>query len=206
MIVFYSTATSPNALKVRLLLREAAIAHREVRVRRDTGENRTPTFLRISPAGTVPAIVDEETGASVFESMAILIFLADQSGRFLPAAPSARADVMKWLAFAAANIDPPIENIYQLTYRSDPWIDGGLAFQKEKLRTAVGLLDAQLGRGDYVAGQCSIADFALFPALSMLEDFVDIPVSTFPHVARWIETMHARPAVRQLLSGAGPET
>lgn len=200
MIVFYSTATSPNALKVRLLLEEAAIPHREVRLRRDKGENRTPEYLCISPTGTVPAIVDEDTGASVFESMAILLYLAEKSGRFLPAAPAPRADVMKWLLFTAENIDPAIENIYELAYLSGPWIDGASAFQKKKLRKAAELLDARLAGVEYVAGDCSIVDFALYPVIAMLEDFAEITPGTQPNLDRWLIGMRARPGVAAALA------
>jgi len=200
VIVFYSTATSPNALRVRLLLEEAAIAYREVPLRRDRQENRTPEFLRISPAGTVPAIVDEETGASVFESMGILLYLADKSERFLPAAPALRADVMKWLLFTAENIDPAVENIYALAYLSEPWVDGALAFQKQKLCGAVAKIDARLAQDEYVAGDCSIVDFALYPVVDMLEDFAEINMSALPNLARWHATMRARPGVSATLA------
>jgi len=200
VIVFYSTNTSPNALRVRLLLEEAAIPHREVPLRRDKGENRTPDFLRISPAGTVPAIVDEETGASVFESMAILLYLADKSSRFLPTPPVSRAEAMKWLLFVAENIDPAVENIYELAYRSDPWVDGALAFQKQKLRKAIDKIDARLTQDEYMAGDCSIVDFALFPVVDMLEDFADIAPAALPNIARWHTAMRARAGVGAVLT------
>jgi len=198
VIVLYNTATSPNGQKVRLLLAETGLAHREVRVRRDLHENRSADYLAISPAGTLPAIVDEDTGARVFESGAILFYLAEKAGRFLPAEQPARADAVKWLVFETANVGPACENIYQLMYSANDET-AAIEFQQGKLRRAVALLDEQLARGAYLAGECSIADFALLPWMLMLEDFAGADPAEFPNVARWIGRMRARPAIAALL-------
>ena len=191
---------SANGLKIRILLRETGLAHKEIQLRRDAGENRTPAFVAVSPAGNVPAITDAETGAGVFESAAILIYLAEKAGAYLPDVQPARADVLKWLMFESASLAPACENIYQLCYLEYEGVEASLGFQRDKLRNATALVDAQLAGRDYVAGECSIADFAFFPWMNMLEDFAEIPLGQFPNVARWLDTMHARPAVRGALN------
>jgi glutathione S-transferase len=199
MIKFYSSATSPNALKVRLMLAEAGIDFEEIRVRRDQGENRTPAFLRISATGTVPAIEDTDTGATLFESSAILLYLADHSGRFLPADPAGRAAVYRWLIFEAANLSPGFDSIYQLAYQEGDWIEPALDFMRRRTEKHLQLIDAELGTREYIAGDCSIVDFAVFPYAILVEDFLDLPLSRLPHLARWTETMRARSAVQHVL-------
>jgi GST-like protein len=200
MITLYGSSTSPNVLKVRMLLEETGMPYQEIWLRRDKGENRTPEFLAISPTGALPAIVDADTGARVFESSAILLYLADKAGTFLPSDPTARGDVFKWLMFEAANISPAFENIYQLHYLDGDWITPALDLQQQKLGKLVTVLDIQLRGQEYLAGECSIADFALMPYLSMLEDFLDAPVADYTNVERWLGTLNARPGVQRALA------
>jgi len=194
-IKLFSTQTSPNSKKIRILLEETGLPYTEVTLRKNSGDNRTAEFLRISPAGTVPALTDSASGVTLFESSAILIYLAERAQQFLPASQPDRADVFKWLVFEAANIGPDCENIYQLSYLDEEEHGASLRMQKDKLRKATRLLDDQLDGREYVAGACSIADFAVFPWMVMLEDFADVPVSEYGNVARWVERMHERPGL-----------
>lgn len=197
MITLYGSSSSPNVLKVRIFLEEAGIPYQERRVKREEGENRSPEFLKISATGTLPAIVDNETGACVFESSAILLYLADQYKAFLPTEPGTRADVFKWLVYETANISPTIESIYKLYYLDEDWIGGATEFFQERLRSVVRVLDQQLDGKEYIAGDCSIADFVLFPLTNLLEDFLEQPLSEFPNMDRWTGTMRARPGVQR---------
>jgi len=191
MITLYGSATSPNVLKVRNMMQAAGIAYTEHRVKREEGENRTPEFLAISASGTLPAIVDDETGARVFESSAILLYLGDYSGKFYPSDPATRADVLKWLIFEAANISPAIESVYKLYYCDGDWVASALEFMKAKLASSIAVVDGHLQEGEFLAGECSIADFALFPVTKLLEDFLEKPLSEFPGLSRWGERMQA---------------
>ena len=202
MITLYGSATSPNVLKVRVMLEEAGIPYKEKRVKREEGENLTPEFRQISATGLLPAITDSETGASVFESSAILLYLADRTGRFLPAEPAPRADVFKWLLFEVANISPEIASIYKLYFFDDDWVGGAVEFHQQKLGSAIELLNRQLETSDYVAGDCSIADFALFPLSNILEDFLERPMTDFPSLEQWCNRMRARPGVQQAANSA----
>jgi len=198
VIVLYTTNTSPNGQKIRLLLSETGLAHREVLVRRDLHENRTEEYLAISPTGAIPAIVDEDSGAKVFESGAILLYLAEKAGQFLPVAQPARADAIKWLIFETANIGPACENIYQLMYSADDE-SAAIEFQQGKLKRCVALVEQRLSGSEYMAAECSVADFALLPWMLMLEDFAGAGPGEFPAVDRWIQTMRARPGVARVL-------
>jgi len=194
-IKLFSTQTSPNSKKIRILLEETGLPYTEVTLRKNSGDNRTPEFLRISPAGTVPALTDSASGAALFESSAILIYLAERARQFLPVSQPERAEVFKWLVFETANIGPDCENIYQLSFLDEEEHAASLRMQKGKLRKATQLLDDQLGGREYVAGACSIADFAVFPWMAMLEDFADVPVSEYGNIARWVERMQERPGL-----------
>ena len=191
MITLYGSATSPNVLKVRNMMQAAGIMYTEHRVKREEGENRTPEFLAISASGTLPAIVDDETDARVFESSAILLYLGDRTGQFYPPDPARRADVLKWLIYEAANISPAIESVYKLYYCDGDWVAPALDFMKEKLATAIAVVDGHLQDAEFLAGECSIADFALFPVTKLLEDFLEKPLSEFPGLAGWGERMQA---------------
>ena len=197
MITLYGWAGSPNVLKVRVMLEEAEIPYEERRVKREEDENRTPEFLQISATGLLPAITDSETGASVFESSAILLYLADRTGKFLPAEPALRADVFKWHVFEAANISPAIANIYKLYYLDDDWAGSAIEFHQQKLIGAIELLNQQLEKSDYIAGDCSIADFAMFPLSNILEDFLERPLADFPNLEQWCNRMRNRPGVKR---------
>jgi len=189
MITLYGSATSPNVLKVRNMMLAAGIAFEEHRVKREEGENQSPEFLEISANGTLPAIVDDETGARVFESSAILLYLGDRSGKFYPADPARRADVMKWLVFEAANISPAIESVYKLYYFEGDWIAPAIEFHKKKLASSISVVNQRLEQARFLADECSIADFALFPVTILLEDFLEQPLSDFPGLLRWSERM-----------------
>lgn len=199
MIIFYNTVTSPNGQKVRLMLEESGLEFRQQLLRRDTGENKTPEYLRISPTGTVPAIVDLDNGVQMFESAAILIYLGEKSGRFLPAQEPRRAEVLKWFLFEVTTISALGENIYQLSYADNS--AGWLAVQTAKLRAAASVLESQLGRNDYICCECSIVDFALLPWLLMFEDLADVSLSDYKGLQRWCEVMQQRPAVAAALAG-----
>jgi len=188
-------------LKIRVMLEEAGIHYREQRVKREEGENLSEAFLQISATGTMPAMVDDETGARIFESSAILLYLGDRFNHFLPAEPSARADVYKWLIYEAANIGPAIENMYKLMYLGEEWTEDATNYQRGRLLGTIELLEKQLGDNDYIAGECSIADFALFPLANLLEDFLERPLTDFPNLNRWCERMRNREGVKKATAG-----
>ncbi|HKJ07496.1 MAG TPA: glutathione S-transferase family protein [Gammaproteobacteria bacterium] len=200
MITLYTTASSPNGQKIRVMLAETGLAYEPVRVDLHEGANRRPEYLAINPTGAVPALTDSDSGANVFETGAMLIYLAEKSGRFLPTAQPARADVLKWLLYEAATVGPILVNLYHLMYAPDDAGEAMAQAGRQRLAEAASVIETQLGRSEYVAGECSIADFALLPWMPMLEDFADIPLASLPNIERWNERMQSRPGVAAALS------
>jgi len=181
------------------MLEESGLQFEQVTLRRDNGELKSPEYLAISPAGVVPALVDRDSKVALFESAAILIYLAEKSGKFLPFDQPQRGETFKWLMFELASVSAVCENIYQLTYVADPgkW----MSIQIKKMRAAASILAAQLEGKDYVCGQCSIVDFALLPWMLMFEDLTEIPLVEYPALTRWRDIMRARPATASVLAG-----
>lgn len=200
MITLYGYASSPNVLKVRILFKEAAIPYEERDVHQERDESCGARFLELSPTGAVPAIEESDTGVQLFESSAILLYVAEKYGACLPKGQAERAEVYKWLIFEAASVSPLFESIYKLYMVDGDWVTPALAFQQQQLRDRLQLLENLLTDVDYVAQTFSIADIALFPMLNMLEDFIEIPMSNFPQIARWLQRLSDRAAFQKASS------
>ena len=196
MIDFY-TWTTPNGRKISIALEEMGLKYavKPVNIRED--EQFKPAFLAVSPNNKIPAIVDHDIDTSVFESGAILIYLAEKSGQFL-AAPGtkARAKTLEWLMWQKAGFGPMLGQLNHFANMREDKIPGAIerfATESGRLYT---VLNKRLGDVEYVAGEYSIADMAIYPwsvlALGAVEGMGG---QTFEHVARWHKTMGARPAV-----------
>jgi len=201
MITLYGYASSPNVLKVRILLEEGAIPYEERDIRRERDATCSARFLELSPTGAVPAIEDSSTGVDLFESSAILLYLGERYAVALPAQSPDRAEVYKWLIFESASVSPLFEAIYKLYMVDGDWVAPALEFHQQQLRERIQLLESHLRGADYVAGAFSLADIALFPMLDMLEDFIDVPVSHYPALDRWRRRLSERDSF-QKASGA----
>jgi GSH-dependent disulfide-bond oxidoreductase len=200
MITLYGYATSPNVLKVRILLKEGAIPYEERDIHQEHDESCSARFLELSPTGAVPAIEESDTGVELFESSAILLYLAERNATCLPKGQGERAEVYKWLIFESASVSPLFESIYKLYMESGDWVAPALAFHQQQLRERIQLLENHLENVDYVAQTFSIADIALFPMLSMMEDFIEVPASHYPKVGRWLQRLAHRPAFQEASS------
>lgn len=205
MITLYAHP-SQNVLKVEIALIEMGLAYNVVNDRTlEEGSDDFAAFRRASPTGQVPAIIDRDTGAHVFESAAILLYLAEKSGLFLPGAdqPQARAEVQKWLIFEAASFTPAMLDIYHYTLQAAEDVPYAEDRARARARRALSALEAALsedGGRDYLAGAYSIADMILYPWLPILEDFADIDPADYPRLAAWTERVAARPAVQKAQS------
>jgi len=192
---------SQNVLKVQILLEETGLEHRLVNDRAiEEGSADHEAFHRASPTGQVPGIFDPETGAALFESSAIMIYLAEKTGQFLPGLdqPKDRAETLKWLLFEAASLTPAMLDIYHYTLQ----VDHPQTYSEERARTrarrALGVLEETLAQGrDYLAGEYSIADMILYPWMTILEDFADIPLSEYPSLEAWTARIGERDAVKR---------
>jgi GSH-dependent disulfide-bond oxidoreductase len=194
MIDLYSAAT-PNGHKVSIALEEMALPYtlHTLDLRQNT--QKEPWFLAINPNGRIPAIVDRGAGDfAVFESGAILVYLAEKTGQFMPADVKGRSLVMQWLMFQMGGIGPMMgqANVFYRYFpeKIQPAID---RYQGES-RRLFRVLDTRLADHEYLAGDYSIADMANY-AWVRTHKWSGVPVDDLPHLQRWLAAIRARPAV-----------
>jgi len=205
MIDLY-TWTTPNGRKVSILLEELGLPYAAHAVNIGKDEQFAPDFLKISPNNKIPAIVDHDTGIAQFESGAIMIYLAEKTGKFLPTEGKARAAVMQWLMWQMGGFGPMLGQAHVfLKFNRGLSQPAEERFAKEAQRL-YGVLDRQLADHDYVAGDYSIADMAIFPWVAR-HDWHEVDLTAYPNVLRWYRALAARPAVQrgyQVPSDVGP--
>ncbi|RXZ42213.1 glutathione S-transferase family protein [Crenobacter cavernae] len=196
MITLY-TADTPNGHKVAIFLEEAGVPHRIVTVDLAAGEQHRPEFLAISPNNKIPAVVDDETGQSVFESGAILIELADKVGRFIPQDAAGRSVVLQWLFMQVGSVGPMLGQLWWFRHASGTPNPQALErYTKEVLRI-YGVVERQLAAVPYIGGEdYTIADIAMFPWLRS-HDKLGITIDDFPHLKAWLARVAARPGVQR---------
>jgi GST-like protein len=193
--------SSPNVHKVAIMLHELGLPYRFRYVRLTAEEQFTPDFLAMNPLGKVPVLVDEapRSGESqtVFESGAILFYLAEREGRFLPEAGPERTEVMKWLMVQMANVGPIFGQLtHFLRFAPD-----GNDYSKSRFYTFAGriydMLDRRLSEQAYLAGDTySIADIATYPWVSLYHETHGMSWDDHPHLRAWCDELGARPAVK----------
>ncbi len=189
------TAGTPNGYKVSIMLEELGLPYRVRPVDLGRREQKEPWFLRINPNGRIPAIIDhDEDSFAVFESGAILVYLAEKAGRFLPTDAHARSRVMQWLMFQMAGIGP-MQGQANVFFRYAPQkIPYAIErYQAETLRLYQ-VLERQLDGRKYLVDEVSIADFAVFPWVRSHE-WAGVSIESLPNIRRWLDTMASRPAV-----------
>jgi len=201
MIVFYRIpGDSPNMRKVALMLNETALPHTIRQVERQDNGQLAEDFRRINPNATVPAITDQDTGVTLFESGAILHYLAEKTGQLLPTNIQTRAEAMKWLMFEVANVGPTMLEAYHYLLTDTGELPAAvLQRYKAKLAHFGTILDQQLAGRDFLCGEYSIADIALYPWTLIWEDMSDVNPTTYPHLHKWMSTISARPATQAAL-------
>jgi len=193
---------TPNGWKISIMLEECGLPYRMVPVNIARGEQFTPEFLAISPNNRMPAIVDHAPAGggapvSVFESGAILIYLADKTGRFLPPELRERTQVLEWLMWQMGGLGPMLgQNGHFLLYANQK-VPYAIERYRREAQRLYGVLDTQLGRtGTFVAGDYSIADMAIFPWVRTYRS-QQVALDEYPNVRRWYETLKLREAVRR---------
>ena len=208
MIIFFRIPSeSPNMRKISLMLEETALPYVVKFVEpRKSGKSEVldAEFAKISPNGTTPAIVDTDTGTTLFESGAILYFLAEKSGKLLPSNLKVRADVIKWLMFEVANVCPTMIELHHYVMNNSGELPDAI-FQRYKNRLAqyCSILDEQLEGREYLTGQYSIADVALYPWTVTLEDMAEINLGDYPNLNNWAKAISKR-STTQRTSQANP--
>jgi len=200
MIEVYSWAT-PNGHKVHVMLEECGLEYRAIPVNIGAGEQFAPEFLAISPNNKIPAIVDPDgpdgRPISLFESGAILLYLAAKTGRFLPADARARWRVLEWLMFQMGSVGPMLGQTHHFRLYAPEKLPYAIDRYSNEAKRIYGVLDKRLTGREWVASDdYSIADIAIFPWLRSWQnqgiDWVD-----FPHLKRWFDRVAARPAVQR---------
>ena len=199
-------ADTPNVFKVSIALEEMGLPNRRIAVNLLEGEQLKPAIRAISPGGKVPAIVDHDPlggGApvSVFESGAILIYLADKSGRFLPKALQQRFDTIAWVMWHMSALNPNLSlshHFLNMAKESVPYAKEKFVKESTKL---YGVLDARLEKNEFISGVYSIADMTCWPWL-LYSGLHAQRIEDYPNVLRWFKAIEQRPAVRKALEGA----
>ncbi len=203
--------TTPNGYKPMLFLEEAGVPYTIVPVDIGKGEQFEPEFLKISPNNRIPAIVDHAPAGGgapipIFESGAILLYLAEKTGRFLPADVAGRTEALQWLFWQMGGLGPMLgQNLHFSAYAPEriPYAIDRYAKETERL---YGVLDRRLADSEFVAGDYSIADMAIYPWILTLER-KEGNLGDFPNLKRWFETIAARPAtIRAYAKGKAVNT
>ncbi len=194
MIDLYTWGT-PNGRKVSIMLEEVGLPYRVHAVNIGAGEQFEAAFLEISPGGKIPAIVDQETGTTMMQSGAILLYLAEKTGRLLPDDKGARWQVMEWLMWQMGDLGPMLGQAhYFLKFNPGKVPDAEERYHSiaEKL---YGVLDRHLEGRDFMVGDYSVADVATWPWVSRFE-WHQVEIADYPNVTRWYRVIAARPAVQ----------
>ncbi len=200
MIEVYSWAT-PNGHKVHIMLEECGLPYRAHAVDIGAGDQFKPEFLAISPNNKIPAIVDPQgpDGApiSMFESGAILLYLATKTGRFLPESTRERYEVLEWLMFQMGGVGPMLGQAHHFRIYAPEKIEYAVNRYTNEAKRLYGVMNKRLAKTRYIAGaQFSIADIAIFPWLRSWKN-QGIDWNDYPHLKGWFDEIGARPAVQR---------
>jgi GST-like protein len=195
MIDFYTWST-PNGRKVSIMLEEVGLPYTVHAIDINKNEQFQPHFLKVSPNNRIPAIVDTDTGQTLFESGAILMYLADKTGRFWPKSGEAHWRTVEWLMWQMGGFGPMLGQVHHFVkYNAGKAPYAEERFAKEGHRL-YGVLDRRLAISEYVAGDYTIADMAIWPWASRFE-WQGVNLAEYPNVLRWYRAIAARPAVQK---------
>ncbi|MGO4835603.1 glutathione S-transferase family protein [Rhizobiaceae sp. 2RAB30] len=205
MIDLY-TDSSPNGFKATIALEELALPYRLHHVRIEAGEHRRPEFLALNPHGRIPVIRDDETGVTLFESAAILLYLADRTGRLLPKETKARWEAIKWLQFHASSMGPILGQRVHFELFATDRIPVAIDRYRRLTEDAFATVDGRLADRPFLSGdEYSIADIATF-GWTHIATICGFAFAQHPHLARWHELVGKRPAVRRGITLPAPAT
>ena len=193
--------TTPNGHKVTILLEEIGLPYRMIPVNISAGDQFKPDFLAIAPNNRIPAIVDTEPtdgGApiSLFESGAILQYLAEKSSRFLPADIRGRAEVMQWLFWQMGGLGPMAGQNHHFVQYAPEKLPYAIDRYVNETNRLYGVLNKRLADREFIAGEYSIADMACYPWI-VPHQRQQQNLDDFPHLRRWFDAIRARPAVER---------
>jgi len=193
--------TTPNGHKVTIFLEETRLPYRITPVNIGAGDQFKPEFLAIAPNNRIPAMVDNDpegggAAISVFESGAILVYLAEKTGQFLPRDVRGRAEVMQWLFWQMGGLGPMAGQNHHFVQYAPESLPYAIDRYVRETNRLYGVLNKRLADREYMAGDYSIADMASYPWI-VPHERQQQNLDDFPHLKRWFETMRARPAVQR---------
>lgn len=195
MIDLY-TFTTPNGRKASVMLEEIELPYNVHKIDITTQQQFTPEYIAINPNSKIPAIVDQETGIKVFESGAILIYLAEKTGKLLPTEQKSRFQVLQWLMFQMGGVGPMFGQLNHFKRFAPEKLPYAIErYEKETLRI-YGVLDKQLQSNEFICGDYSIADIATYPWVAIYE-FQGLTLDNYPNLKRWVDMVQQRPAVQR---------
>lgn len=200
MIQVYSWAT-PNGHKVHIMLEECGLAYQAIPVDIGSGAQFDPAFLAISPNNKIPALVDPDgpdgQPISLFESGAILLYLAGKTGRFLPTDTRGKYEVLQWLMFQMGGVGPMLGQAHHFRIYAPEKIEYAIDRYTNEARRLYGVMNTRLAQSRYLGGPAySIADIAVFPWLRSWKN-QGIDWNDHPHLKGWFDEIAARPAVKR---------
>jgi GST-like protein len=198
MIDLYTFAT-PNGRKVSIALEELGLPYTTKVVDISKGEQFKPEFLAINPNNKIPAIVDHDVpgGLKVFESGAILIYLAEKTGKLMPSDAVRKAEVLQWLMFQMGGVGPMFGQVNYFTRMAPQPVPFALERYQNEARRLLGVMDRHLSSHDYCAAEYSIADIALYPWVSAFKTLQPDAYAPLSGVSQWLERVGSRPAVQK---------
>jgi len=200
MIDVFSWPT-PNGHKVHIMLEECGLSYRAIPVNIGAGDQFKPEFLKISPNNKIPAIIDPQgpdgQTISLFESGAILVYLAAKTGKFLPASDRAKYEVLQWLMFQMGSVGPMLGQTHHFRMYAPDKIEYAIRRYSNEAKRIYGVIDRRLSQNAWLGGaDYSIADIATFPWLRSWEN-QGIVLAEYPHLQAWFNKIAERPAVQR---------
>jgi GST-like protein len=201
MIDLYTWPT-PNGHKIHIMLEECALPYNVIAIDIGAGDQFEPSFLAFSPNNKMPAMIDPDGPGgepiSIFESGAILQYLAEKTGKFMPSDPRKRIKVLEWLMFQMGGIGPMLGQAHHFLDYAPEKIDYAISRYARESNRLYDVCERRLREHDFLAGDYSIADMAVFPWLRPAER-QGVDMDDYPSVKRWFDTIDARPAVVRAL-------
>jgi GST-like protein len=191
---------TPNGYKVTIALEELGMPYNVIPINIGKGDQFKPEFLKVSPNNKIPAIVDHDgpggKSISLFESGAILIYLAEKSGKLMPKEPRGRYNVLEWLMFQMASVGPMLGQAHHFRRYAPDQIQYAIDRYTNEAKRIYNVIDKRLAEVPYLAGDYSIADIATYPWLRP-HKWQGQELENFPHLKRWYDELEKRPAVQR---------
>ncbi len=190
--------TTPNGFKILQFLEESGLDYRAIPINIGKGEQFDPEFLKVSPNNKIPAIVDHNPaeGAgplTIFESGAILLYLAEKTGQFIPADLEGRSEVLQWLFWQMAGLGPMAGQVSHFKHTASEQVPYAIKRYQDETTRLYNVLENQLAGKDYIAGELSIADMAAYPWI-VISERLGQDLNDYPNVQSWVERIKSRPA------------